>query len=93
MTITGAILCSSLILSSCGGGSVESDAKKVAEIQCKAQQLMLKAASGDQSVIEESTKLSSELASLSKEMEGKYTSESDKKNFSEALLKEMGNCK
>ena len=83
----------STILTSCGGGSIESDAKKVAELQCKAQQLVQKATSGDMSVMEESTKLTSEAAALSKEMEGKYTSDSDKKKFAEALLKEMGNCK
>ena len=92
MTIFGAIIFASTILTSCGGGSIESDAKKVAELQCKAQQLMKKATSGDMSVMEESTKLASEAATLSKEMEGKYTSDSDKQKFAEALLKEMGNC-
>lgn len=93
MTIFGAIMIASTILTSCGGGSIESDAKKVAELQCKAQKLMQKATSGDMSVMEESTKLTSEAATLSKQMEGKYTSDSDKKKFAEALLKEMDNCK
>ena len=92
-TIFGAVIFASFMLTSCGGGSIESDAKKVAELQCKAQQLMQKATSGDMSVMAESTKLASEAATLSKEMEGKYTSDSDKKKFAEALLKEMGNCK
>jgi hypothetical protein len=92
MTIFGAILFASTILTSCGGGSIESDAKKVAELQCKAQELMQKATSGDMSVMEESTKLASEAANLSKEMERKYTSDSDKQKFAEALLKEMGKC-
>jgi predicted small secreted protein len=91
--VIGAVLFTSVILTSCGGGSIESDAKKVAELQCKAQQLMLKATSGDMSVMEESTKIATEAASLSKEMEGKYTSDADKQKFGEALLKEMGNCK
>jgi predicted small secreted protein len=91
--VIGAVLFTSVILTSCGGGSIESDAKKVAELQCKAQQLMQKATSGDMSVMEESTKIATEAASLSKEMEGKYTSDSDKQKFGEALLKEMGNCK
>ena len=92
MTIFGAIIIASFMLTSCGGGSIESDAKKVAELQCKAQQLMQKATSGDMSVMEESTKLASEAATLSNEMEGKYTSDSDKKKFAEALLKAMGDC-
>ena len=92
MTISGAMMIASIILTSCGGGSIESDAKKVAELQCKAKKLMQKATSGDMSVMEESTKLASEATTLSKEMEGKYTSDSDKEKFAKALLKEMGNC-
>lgn len=93
LSIFGALLMASVILTSCGGGSIESDAKKVAELQCKAQGLMQKAATGDMSVMEEANKLSAEAASLGKEMEGKYTSDSDKKKFAEALLNEIGNCK
>jgi hypothetical protein len=93
MKISGAIIIASFLLTSCGGGSIESDAKKVAELQCKAQQIMQKATSGDMSLMEESTKLASEAAALSKEMEGKYTSDSDKQKFAEALMKEMGACK
>jgi len=92
-TIFGAILFASLILTSCGGNSIASDAKKVADLQCKQQQLMQKASSGDMSVIAEGTELAAEVASLSNEMEGKYTSDSDRAKFAEALLKEMGNCK
>ncbi len=90
--IFGAILFASVILTSCVSGSIQSDAKKVAELQCKAQKLMQKAITADMSVIEESTKLTSEAATLLKEMEGKYISYSDKQKFAEALLKEMGNC-
>ena len=93
MTIFGAMIFASFILTSCGGESIEGDAKKVAELQCKAQQLMQKATNGDISVMEESTKLSSEAETLTKEMKEKYTSDSDKEKFAEALLKEMGNCK
>ncbi len=92
MTILGTILFASFLFTSCGGNSIANDAKKVGELQCKATKLMQKAASGEAAVIEESTKLASEAASLSKEMEGKYTSESDQKEFGEALLKELANC-
>ena len=93
LTIFVAILCVSLILTSCGGNSIASDAKKVADLQCKQQQLMQKASAGDMSVMAEGTELASQVASLSNEMEGKYTSDSDRAKFAEALLKEMGNCK
>ena len=92
MTIFGAILFASVILTSCGGGSIESDAKKVAEVQCELQQILQKASTEDMSIIAESTKLTNEAASLIKEMEGKYTSDSDKKKFGEALLIEIGKC-
>lgn len=91
-TIFGVIIFASFIFTSCGGNSIESDAKRLAELQCKVQKLIQKAASGDMSIAEESQKLSSEAATLSKEMDGKYTSDSDKQKFAEALLKEMGNC-
>jgi len=91
--LLGSFFVLATFLSSCGGNSIESDAKKVAELQCKAQQLALKAASGDMSIIEESTKLSTEAVALASEMENKYTSDADKQKFGEALLKEMSNCK
>jgi hypothetical protein len=93
MTIFGATAIASFLLTSCAGSSIESDAKKVAELQCKAQKLMQKATTGDMTLIEESTKLASEATTLSREIEEKYPSESDKKKFAEALLKELGNCK
>ena len=83
-----------VILTSCDGANgIEKDAKKVADLQCKAQKLLLKAASGDVSIIAESTKLAGEAATLSKEMETKYTLETDKQKFAEALLKEMQDCR
>ncbi len=93
MRIFGAILFASTIITSCAGNSIESDAKKVAELHCTSQKILQKATSVDVSIMEESAKLASEAASLSKEMEKKFTSDSDKKKFAEALLKEMGNCK
>ena len=51
MTIFGTIFIVSAIMTSCGGGSIQSDAKKVAELQCKAQKLMQKATTGDMSVM------------------------------------------
>ncbi len=93
ITFLGAVLFASLLVTSCGGGSIDSDAKKLADLQCKAQGLMQKAQAGDQSVMEEAAKLGTEATALSNEIKGKYTSEADQKKFTEALLKEMGNCK
>jgi hypothetical protein len=44
----------SVILSSYGKNSIESDAKKMATLQCETQQLMQKAAGGDISIMAES---------------------------------------
>jgi hypothetical protein len=93
LSTLGLLIMTALIFTACNSGSIESDAKKVADLQCKAQKLMQKATSGDMSVLEESTKLSTEATALGVELEGKYTSDSDKKKFAEALLKEMENCK
>jgi hypothetical protein len=93
MPILGTILFVSFIISSCANNSVESDAKKMAALQCEAQQLAQKAAGGDMSIISESAKLTNKAATLSQEIEGKYTSDSDRKKFAEALLIEMGKCK
>lgn len=70
-----------MILTSCGG-SADSDAKKLAELQCKIMKNPGDAAS-----------LQKEAKELSDKLEGKYTSEADKKKFAEAYLKAMGECK
>lgn len=93
MTIFGAIFIVSSIISSCGGNSIESDAKKYAELVCKAQKLATKTATGDMSAMSESTKLMTEAASLSKEMQGKYKDASDYQKFSVAYLKALADCK
>lgn len=89
--ILGAMLLAALILVSCSS-SIESDAKKVAELQCQATELMQKAMSGDTSVMKESQKLADKAAELTQEMQRKYTSESDRKKFTEALAEEIGKC-
>ena len=97
MTIGGAILFASLILTSCGGNSIERDAKKYAELMCKAQKLAIegaeKAAAGDMSAMTENTKLMTEATSLATEMQGKYKDASDYQKFSAAYLKALADCK
>ena len=97
MTIFGAILFASFILTSCGGNSIESDAKKYAELMCKATKLATegaaKAATGDMSAMTESTKLMTEATSLATEMQGKYKDASDYQKFSAAYLKAFADCK
>jgi hypothetical protein len=96
LTIFGGIVFASFILTSCGGNSIESDAKRCAELMCRAQKLATegaaKAATGDMSAITESTQLTSEAASLANEMQGKYKDAADYQKFTAAYLKAMGDC-
>ncbi len=92
LTISCIIAIVAIAFVSCGKSSMDGDVKKVAELQCKAQKLMQEASSGDASIIEESTNLGIEISELTKEMEGKYTSDAEKAEFGKALLKAMGEC-
>jgi hypothetical protein len=80
------------MLLSCGG-SIESDAKKVAKLTCEAQTLALEAMSGDTSLAKKSQKLIEKATELKREMEQKYTSAEDREKFAKALMNEAGNCK
>ena len=96
ITICGAIFIASTTLTSCGGNSIESDAKKTADLVCKAQKMATegaaKAASGDMSALTESTELATEAASLATEMQGKYKDASDYQKFTTAYLKALADC-
>jgi len=93
MTFFGALIFASVIIASCGGNLIESDAERFADLQCKSQKLLVKATAGDMSVMAEITKLSNEAATLSKELDGKYTTDSDKQKLAEVISKAMGDCK
>ncbi|MBX3164138.1 MAG: hypothetical protein KF900_06620 [Bacteroidetes bacterium] len=105
-----AIISATLIIASCGN-SIDRDAKKLAEIQCKTQRLEQKRqkllqqamSSGDNmsalsamslspQEMEKLSLLALEADSLFKEIERKYTSDSDKEKLRIALLKEMAKC-
>ncbi len=81
----------SFLLISCGN-SMESDAKKLAELQCKSQNL-IKNSSGDLTKVEEATKTAQEYSDMMQKMQSKYSSNSDQIKFNQALLKEMEKCK
>lgn len=94
--IYGLMLAVAFVIVSCGGSSIESDAKKYAELMCRAQKIAAQAAAsaatGDMSSLAESTKLATEAAALAAEMEQKYT-ESDYEKFSLAYFKAYSECK
>ena len=88
--ILTALLVATLALTNCGGGhskeAMQADAKKVADVLCKIQKLPMemieKASKGDTTGMTGSLdKAKKESEDLIKEMEGKYTTESDQKQF------------
>jgi hypothetical protein len=82
-------------LTGCGSNNLENDAKRLADIQCRAQKLMTKASANalDTSVLSEAQKLKVESEALLDELNKKYSSEADKKKMAEILLKELQSCK
>lgn len=92
-TILIACVLSMIVFVGCGGGSIESDAQKLADIECEAKKIVERTGSGDMSTLEESAKLSSKAMELSAELEKKYTTEADKEAFLKAYLKARENCK
>lgn len=89
ITILGMFL---FVLTSCSS-SMESDAEKLAEMQCRSYQLMEKLGKGE-STMEESTSLMAEMELFNKEMKAKYASDQDKQKFEEACLKAVAaGCK
>jgi len=93
LSLFGALMITSLILTSCGGGSIESDAKKIANLACKTIALGEKVASGDASAAEELEKVEAEGKSLSEELEKKYSTKEEKEKFEKAVMEEIGKCK
>jgi hypothetical protein len=92
ISIFGTLVFTSFILASCSS-SVESDAVKLAEIQCKSYELFEKVGKGE-AKLEESTSLLAEMELFNKEMKTKYASDEDKQKFEEACLKAVAvGCK
>lgn len=81
-----------VLFSGCGKSSIESDAKRLADIQCRAMKLAQKSAAGDMSTLSESLKLSADATELSLELQKRYTGE-DAQTFSREYLKALGQCK
>ena len=75
------------------GSSIESDARKVADLQCEARELAKKILSGDQSAAEEAQKLSAEALRLTSELQQKYSSVEDRQKLTQALIDAAANCK
>ncbi len=82
-------------INGCDSNNLEKDAKRLADIQCRAQKLMTKASANalDTSVLSEAQKLKAESEGLLDELNKKYSSQTDKQKMAEILLKELQSCK
>lgn len=78
-----------LLLSVTSCSSIESDAKKAAEMACEAQQMAM---DGDFDM-EKMQEMQQEAQELYTEMEGKYQSMEDMEKFAEAYQSALENCK
>jgi|GEM_PF-5453126 len=89
-----AVLFSSSTLISCNGTSsaIKDDAKKLAELNCKMQDMTQKSGSGNLSDFSESMKLTSEIIQLTLQMNEKYSSAQDNEKFNKALAEAMKDC-
>lgn len=81
----------SACISACGD-SLEADAKKLAELQCKTIKLIGKVMDGDSSAVSESKQLEEDINKLQKKMENKYSTTEEKQKLAIAVLQEMGKC-
>ncbi|MCE2708158.1 MAG: hypothetical protein LW711_14530 [Saprospiraceae bacterium] len=88
--IIGTTLISMFFLASCG--SIQSDAKKLAEYECKLKELMQKSMTGDQEAQEEMEKLGKEIAEFGEELEEKYPTDAEKEEVRKAVAEESGKC-
>lgn len=79
-----------MLLASCGG-SMESDAKKVAELQCKIMKMSDGILEGEMDAAT-TIALAQETEELVEEIEGKYTTEAEKEKFEKAVLKALAEC-
>lgn len=90
LVIISATLISMFFLASCG--SIQSDAKKLAEYECKLKELMQKSMTGDQEAQEEMEKLGKEIAEFGEELEEKYPTDAEKEEVRKAVAEESGKC-
>jgi hypothetical protein len=81
------------VCTSCSNPQIEKDAKHLAELTCRSQKLIMKAQKSDQTIVEESQKISAEAAKLFSEMQGKYRADSEQEQFVQAYNDELEKCK
>ncbi|MFD0797031.1 hypothetical protein ACFQZJ_06140 [Maribacter chungangensis] len=86
-----AVFFTTLFLISCGS-SMERDAKKMVDLQCKVEKLQQKAFSGDMSNTEEMQELIAEAAKMKREMNEKYSEMEEKASFAKILMQTKSDC-
>ncbi|HLV41466.1 MAG TPA: hypothetical protein VKY37_04245 [Brumimicrobium sp.] len=90
--LIGSLLFISLTMTSCGGDTIQSDAKKMAELHCESMSLMEKVIAGDEDAMLDIEKLGEKAGGFEKEIKGKYTEKSEQEAFAKAFAKEIEKC-
>ncbi len=75
-----------ILITACSGG-LKSDAKKAADLACKAQKMAM-----DMDNMEDLQELQAEAASLYQKLSSKYQTPEEMQEFAEAYEKELGKC-
>ena len=88
MTILGAFMIASVVLTSCGSGGMESDAQKMCDFTCESQELSKEMIANptDLSLSSKAFEIGNALNAFVKEMEVKYD-EDERKEFALYFLK------
>lgn len=77
-----------IFLTACSGG-VKRDAKKAADLACKAQKMAMEM---DMDNLDKLQELQAEAASLYQKLSSKYQTPEEMQEFAEAYEKELGKC-
>lgn len=86
-------LVATILLSSCGN-SVNSDAKKLAKLQCEAQEITQKMMTGDLDASDSSKmeELTKEIEEVAEKLDKEYTTEKEQEELQRIVMKEMEKC-
>jgi len=87
-----AVLTVSLLIFSCES-SIDNDARRLADLQCKIEKMAERNMNGESVDIEESMKLTEDANKLAEELRGKYNTQKDQEKFADAVQREMNKCK
>jgi Na+-translocating ferredoxin:NAD+ oxidoreductase RnfG subunit len=83
---TVCVILTAALFSSCAN-SIETDAKRIAQLTCKAQKMSIK------ELMPSGSSLKEEVKKMKTELAAKYTDEAERKIFYDIYIRELRNCK